>query len=129
MSIYDQINRKENAMSIYDQIIQKENTMSVNDQIIQEFSLANTQFILKRILWNDDTIQFVEEGHTRVVEGLIIATTSTGTAFAFPKIGDVVYPHDIDIHEDGSLAINTATARHDLSKYTCKEVSIKEWGA
>ena len=101
--------------------------MSVQTNTIEETSLANSRFIINRILFDTDEVKFVEEDQVRVVDKLLFAVTPTGFTFVFVSTDNEAIPHDIGIGPDGSLMVSTATERHDLSKYKVSEITIKEW--
>lgn len=101
--------------------------MTVQTKNIQEVSVSNSQYIVNRVLFESDTVYFVQEDQVRVADKLVFAITDTGYSFMFvcPPAG--IVPHDIEVAKDGSLFVNTATAPHDLTKYTLSEISSGEY--
>lgn len=101
--------------------------MTVQTKNIQEASVSNSRFIVNRVLFDNDTVYFMQEDEKRVADKLLFAITDNGFTFIFVIINGKPVPHEVEVVPGGTLQVNTATAKHDLSAYTLSEISTGEY--
>lgn len=101
--------------------------MPVQTKNIQEVSMANSRYIVNRVLFDNDAIHFPQEDEKRVADKLLLAITDTGFTFIFVIVNGKPVPHEVEVEPGGTLRVNTSTAAHDLSEYTLSEISTGEY--